>query len=113
MHSQTSLPVNLDGSVDTHSLFKTISHAHFDLPMDDGRVIELKLVECCDGRWFLEGAPCEWQDATEVCLNLSAETFRAPLFVTSKNEATQMASRLFKDYYALPVEDFERRFFFD
>jgi len=109
-----NLPIDpYRGGVDTHHLYNTVSHGHFDVLLDDGSLVELMVVECADGRWYLEGAPCEWQSAPEVCLNLTVTGFREPQFLASEDEATQLAALLFKKHYDFPEEEFARRFIQD
>lgn len=111
--SQNSQNLPIDschGGVNTHLLYNTVSHGHFDVLLADHSLVELMIVECADGRWYLEGAPCEWLVAPEVCLNLTVEEFREPLFLESENEAVKLASKLFWQHYNFPEEEFTRRF---
>lgn len=78
-----------NGMWDTHTYYDTVSHSHLTYLCDDGRYVDIRLVECKDGRWFL--IDDEGSVSDTGILDLYKDTFIEPRFFSSAEEATDYA----------------------
>lgn len=97
----SSLPVTPYGRVATHILYDTVGHQHCHPDAEDG-VPDLLIIECRDGRWYLEGSD-SWLDCQEVCLMSDAKTFRPPVFFSSEESVCQRAVALYARKFNLTL----------
>lgn len=74
-------------TVNTHELYNTIEHEH----IGNGE-IELNLVGCADGRWFVENY---WNDKHFLAIaelsNPGIEPYIPPKFFNSEDDAREFA----------------------
>lgn len=68
----------VNGVWDTHTLYKTINHTHVSYLYDDSILIDLMLVECGDGRWFIVDDTGELNDPS--IHDKYSEVFSEPKF---------------------------------
>ncbi|WGK63446.1 hypothetical protein QAO71_16885 (plasmid) [Halopseudomonas sp. SMJS2] len=89
--------------VDTHSLYNTISHEHLDGLVSWARGefpnAGLSLVECADGRWFVEVDHGHAYDHLAGVSRPSITPYIEPIFFQSEAEAQEFAFICIKQVY--------------
>jgi len=91
--------------MNTHHKYKTINHIHFvfnyTLPDNKSEYpdAELMLVECADGRWFIEQSTGEKYDQFPGITHSSEDVETQPTFYSDVTTAAQAAFALTKQVY--------------
>ena len=91
--------------MNTHQKYKTINHIHFvfsyDLPDNEFEYpdAELMLVECADGRWFIEQSTGEKYNPFPGITHSSEDLETQPTFYPNVATAAQAAFALTKQVY--------------
>lgn len=86
----------------SHAFFDTISHNHISDYKDD-KVCDLALVECRDGRWYIEdslGEGCEGFD--DVFNPFKKDSY--PSFFPSQDAANLRAAEIINRITGTPIE---------
>ncbi|MFT4060526.1 MAG: hypothetical protein QM652_13395 [Legionella sp.] len=90
-------------NINSHRMYNTISHEHLDDLInwvigeypDSGLI----LVECEDGRWFIEQEYGHAYDSFSGISKPKLEPYLEPNFYTNRNKALAMAIELIKRVY--------------
>ena len=95
--------------VDTHQMFKTINHEHLDsliyFVIGDYPKSGLVLVECKDGRWFIEQEYGNEFDAISGISKPTSECYIEPNFYSNREEALTKATKLMKSLYPILTDE--------
>ena len=103
--SETIFPVN------THERYKTVGHTHVDYFFPDRQWLELLVIECEDGRWYVEGGWTGkgWEEIDFICLP-DLVPFREPVFVSSRKEAVALVAKAFNQVYGVEEDTIISRY---
>lgn len=102
--------MNNTSPINTHSLYNTISHEHLDglvsWAMGEFPDAGLNLVECADGRWFVEVDHGRIFDHLAGVSRPSVTPYTEPVFFQSETKAQAFAFACIKQVYpALATKD--------
>lgn len=80
---------------DAHTLYKTVSHKHMSMLVNDSDLIDLMLIECDDGRWFIteESSIINSDDFFDAY----SDTFVEPKFYVSFDDAEKAGCHFIAD----------------
>lgn len=82
-------PLKVNGMWDTHTHYRTINHTHMSYINTDSLLIDLCLVECQDGRWFIVDDTSEIED--DNIFDKCSDEFIEPKFFDNEEKATEYA----------------------
>lgn len=88
---------------DTHTFYRTISHLHFTVFDSNNDMIDLMLVECESGKWFIEDSIGDLQDE-RVFQPLSGE-FKEPNFYDDSEAVEKAACAVAAEHLKLNYDD--------
>lgn len=90
-------------ALNTHTLYKTVNHEHLDSlvnwAMNDFPDSGINLVECQDGRWFVEVDHGEAFNQIEGISKPDIQPYREPRFFSSEDGARQFAYTCLRHVY--------------
>ncbi|PAW00410.1 hypothetical protein [Vibrio coralliilyticus] len=88
---------------DTHSFYRTTHHLHLTVCEAGGNMIDLLLVECENGKWFIEDSIGDLLD--ERVFQPSSKDFIEPKFYDDLNIAEKTACEVAAEHLKLNFHD--------
>ena len=96
-------PKRINGKWDTHSFYKTVSHLHLSLLLDNNDFIDFLLVECADGRWFIIEESNTFESVQ--LFDAYSSEFIEPKFYSSFDDAEKFACKLIAENTNLEFDE--------
>jgi hypothetical protein len=87
---------------DAHTFYQTVSHLHLTLLSDENDLIDLMLVKCSDGQWFIEQVSIPFE--SEKLFDAYSDEFVEPKFYSSSDEAEKIACKLIAENTSLEFD---------
>jgi hypothetical protein len=98
-----SQPEKVNGKWSTHSFYGTVSHLHLSFLLNGSDLIDLMLVECGDGRWFIEQVSITFE--SEQLFDAYSNEFVEPKFYSNSDEAEKFACKLIAENTSFEFEE--------
>lgn len=96
-------PDKVNDKWDTHTFYKTVSHLHLSMLDNSNELIDLILVECGDGRWFVEQVSTPFE--SDQLFDAYSSEFIEPKFYESLGVAEEIACKIITENTSLKFDE--------